>query len=261
MPPRSWPPEKALLKIDPQTVKVRDMIPLRDDNPTETMPVVTVALITACSLVFFYQLSLGPDAGQRFVYQFGAIPAALLGKKSLPPEVIAIPASFSLITSMFLHGGFLHLIGNMLYLWIFGNNIEDAMGHFRFIGFYLICGVIAAMSHAMVDPGSVAPMIGASGAISGVLGAYLLLYPRAHVYVLIPFGFFFWRTYVPAFLVLGFWFVLQLISSTTSTGGGGGVAWFAHIGGFVAGMALIGIFKHRTVRFFNPPPRRSLRSF
>ncbi|MBI3609226.1 MAG: rhomboid family intramembrane serine protease [Nitrospirae bacterium] len=238
------------------------MIPLRDDNPTETMPLVTVGIILAATLVFFYQLSLGPEVGQRFVYQFGAIPAVLFGQESLPRGTVAIPAAFSLITSMFLHGGFMHLIGNMLYLWIFGNNIEDAMGHVRFIGFYLLCGVIAAMSHALVDPGSVAPMIGASGAISGVLGAYLLLYPRAHVLVLIPLGFFFWRTYVPAFFVLGFWFLLQLISGTASVGrGGGGVAWFAHIGGFIAGMMLIGFFKRRSVRFFNPPPRRSLRSF
>ncbi|MBI3812070.1 MAG: rhomboid family intramembrane serine protease [Nitrospirae bacterium] len=237
------------------------MIPLHDDNPTETMPIVTVALIAACTVIFFYQLSLGPRAEEHFVYQYGAIPAVLFGQEALPRGMAAIPAPFSLITSMFLHGGFMHLIGNMWYLWIFGNNIEDAMGHVRFIGFYLICGVIAAMSHALTDPGSVMPMIGASGAISGVLGAYLLLYPRARVYVLIPFGFFFWRTYVPAFLVLGFWFVLQLISGTATVGGGGGgVAWFAHIGGFLAGMVLIGFFKRRSVRFFNPPPRRSLRS-
>ena len=237
------------------------MIPLRDDNPTETMPVVTVGLITACSLVFFYQLSLGPEAGQRFVYQYGAIPAVLFGQESLPREVMAVPASFSLITSMFLHGGLLHLIGNMLYLWIFGNNIEDAMGHLRFIAFYLLCGVIAAMSHALVEPGSVAPMIGASGAISGVLGAYLLLYPRARVLVAIPLGFFFPRMYLPAVIVLGFWFLLQLLNSTASGGGGGGVAWFAHIGGFLAGMVLIGFFKRRSVRFFNPPPPRSMRSY
>lgn len=238
------------------------MIPLHDDNPTETTPVVTVGVIVAATLIFFYQLSLGPQAGQRLVYQYGAIPAVIFGQESLPREVMALPASLSLITSMFLHGGFLHLIGNMLYLWIFGNNIEDAMGHVRFILFYLVCGVIAAMSHALADPGSVAPMIGASGAISGVLGAYLLLYPRARVYVLIPLGFFFWRMYVPAGVVLIFWFLLQLISGTASIGGGGGgVAWFAHIGGFLAGMVLIGFFKHRSVRFFNPPHRPSTRSF
>jgi len=156
----------------------------------------------------------------------------------------------------------MHLIGNMLYLWIFGNNIEDAMGHGRFIVFYLTCGVIAAMSHAMTDPQSAVPMIGASGAISGVLGAYLLLYPRARVMVLIPLGLFTQTVYMPAGIVLGLWFLLQLVSSTASIGqGGGGVAWFAHIGGFVAGMVLIGFFKRRSVRFFNPPHHRSSRSF
>jgi membrane associated rhomboid family serine protease len=155
---------------------------------------------------------------------------------------------------MFLHGGFMHLIGNMLYLWIFGNNIEDAMGHLRFVLFYLVCGVAAAMSHALTDAGSVVPMIGASGAISGVLGAYLLLYPRAHVLVLIPLGFFMRLMYVPAGFVLGLWFLLQLISGSVSVGqGGGGVAWFAHVGGFLAGMILVGFFKHRSVRFFSPP--------
>jgi len=239
------------------------MIPLRDDNPTNTTPFVMVGLVVACTLVFFYEISLGPQAGERFVYRYGAIPAVISGMKSLPSKALAIPPYFTLITSMFLHGGLMHLIGNMLYLWIFGNNIEDAMGHVRFIFFYLICGVIAAMSHAAFDPGSVMPMIGASGAISGVLGAYLMLYPRAHVLVLIPLGFFFWRMTVPAGFVLGFWFVFQLLSgaaSTTSIGSGnvgGGVAWFAHIGGFVAGMVLIGFFKHPSVRFFNPPPRRS----
>lgn len=236
------------------------MIPLRDDNPTNTTPFVTVILIAACTLVFFYQISLRPQAGQRFVYQYGAIPAVIFGQEALPLKVMALPVSITLITSMFLHGGLMHLIGNMLYLWIFGNNIEDAMGHIRFIFFYLLCGVIAAMSHALFDPGSVMPMIGASGAISGVLGAYLLLYPRAHVLVLIPLGFLFWRMYVPAGLVLGFWFVLQLLSGAASVGrGGGGVAWFAHIGGFLAGMVLIGFFKRRSVRFFNPPPRRPSR--
>jgi len=240
------------------------MIPLHDDNPTETTPVVMIGIVAAATLVFFYQLTLGPQAGQRFVYQYGAIPGVIFGEASLPRGVTAVPAALSLITSMFLHGGFLHLIGNMLYLWIFGNNIEDAMGHVRFVFFYLICGVIAAMSHALADPASAAPMIGASGAISGVLGAYLLLYPRARVFVLIPLGFFFWRMYVPAGVVLIFWFVLQVISGTASVGGGGsagGVAWFAHIGGFLAGMILIGFFKHPSVRFFNPPSRRSARSF
>ena len=146
----------------------------------------------------------------------------------------------------------MHLIGNMMYLWIFGNNIEDVMGHGKFIVFYGFCGILAALSHAVIDTESAVPMVGASGAISGVLGAYLLLYPRARVLVLIPLGFFSQMMYVPAGIVLGLWFVLQLFSGGMSIGHeGGGVAFFAHIGGFVAGMALIPFFKHSHVRFFN----------
>lgn len=232
------------------------MIPLKDDNPTEITPFVTYALIVSCAVVFIYEVALGGEGSRLFVYRYGAIPAALFGNAVLPREVMAVPASFSLITSMFLHGGFLHLAGNMLYLWIFGNNIEEAMGHGRFVAFYLVCGVIAAMSHALTDPSSSVPMIGASGAISGVLGAYLLLYPRAHVLVLIPIWIFIRMFYVPAGFVLAFWFLLQVLYGA---GGGGGVAWYAHVGGFIAGMVLIGFFKHKSVRFFNPPPRRSPR--
>jgi membrane associated rhomboid family serine protease len=234
------------------------MIPLRDDNPTTTTPFVMVGLVVACTVVFFHEITLGPQAGERFIYRYGAIPAVIFGLEKLPAKVMAMPAYITLITSIFLHGGFMHLIGNMLYFWIFGNNIEDAMGHVRFLFFFLLCGVIAAMSHAAFDPASTVPMIGASGAISGILGAYLLLFPRAHVMVLLPLGFFFWRMNVPAGIVLGFWFIFQILSGSVSVGNaGGGVAFFAHIGGFVAGMVLIGFFKHPSVRFFNPPPRRS----
>ncbi len=230
------------------------MIPLRDDNPTKITPIVTVGLITLNIFVFIYQISLGPREGDQFVYQFGAIPAVIFGSQVLPSELVAIPASFSILTSMFLHGGFMHLIGNMLYLWIFGNNIEDAMGHGRFIGFYLLTGIVASMAHFLTDVTSEIPTIGASGAISGILGAYILLYPRAQVLVLIALGFF-WRVmYVPAALVLGFYFVIQLFQGTFSLGqGGGGVAWFAHIGGFMAGLLFVALFKQRTVRFFNQP--------
>ena len=234
------------------------MIPLHDDNPTKITPVVTIALIVICIVIFFYQFSLGFEGGRLFVAQFGAIPAVLFGHASLPRDVVAIPASFSLITSMFLHGGFLHLAGNMLYLWIFGNNIEDVMGHRRFILFYIVCGIVAAMAHALTDPGSGIPMIGASGAISGVLGAYLLLFPHARVLTLVPIWIFIRLIYLPAVFFLGFWFLMQILSSSISSAGGG-VAWFAHIGGFVAGMVLIGVFKHKDVRFFNPPHRSSSR--
>ena len=190
------------------------------------------------------------------MYQFGAIPAVLFGTDSVSSRHAIIPAPLSLISSMFLHGGWMHLIGNMLYLWIFANNIEDAMGHRRFIVFYTLCGVIAALSHALTAPGSSIPMVGASGAISGVLGAYLLLYPRASVLVVVPIWVFLKFIRVPAALVLGFWFLIQVISRSLA-GDGGGVAWFAHIGGFVAGMLLIGFFKRPRVRFFNPPRRHS----
>jgi membrane associated rhomboid family serine protease len=231
------------------------VIPLHDDNPTERTPIVTMAIIAVCVLVFFYQASLPPRIGEAFVFQYGAIPSLVFGHAALPEEVAAVPAVMTLITSMFLHGGWMHLIGNMLYLWVFGNNIEDVMGHARFILFYLVCGIAAALSHAATEPSSQIPMVGASGAISAVLGAYLLLFPRAHVLVLIPgIG----MTRVAAGIVLGMWFVTQLISGGMSMGAkGGGVAFFAHIGGFVAGMALIAFFKRPEVRFFSPghPPR------
>ncbi|MEC4673783.1 MAG: rhomboid family intramembrane serine protease [Nitrospirota bacterium] len=229
------------------------MIPINDDNPTEITPVVTIAFIVSCVLVFLYQISLQAQGGEVFVYQYGAIPAVVFGHADLPMELRAVPEYGSLITSMFLHGGWMHLIGNMWYLWLFGDNIEDVMGHGKFILFYGVCGILAALSHAAIDPSSTVPMIGASGAISGVLGAYLLLYPRARVRVIIPLGFFSQMTYLPAWIVLGFWFLLQLWSGGMSVGSqGGGVAFFAHIGGFIAGMALISFFKHPHIRLFNP---------
>ena len=226
------------------------MIPLHDDNPTELAPFVTVAFIVACVLVFLYQASLPPHPSETFVFQYGAIPALVFGRADLPDTMaVAVPTYMTLITSMFLHGGWMHLLGNMLYLWIFGNNIEDVMGHARFVVFYTTCGIVAALSHALTDPSSTIPMIGASGAISGVLGAYVLLFPRAHVLVLMPgIG----MTRVAAGFVLGMWFVMQLLSGGMSLGGkGGGVAFFAHIGGFLAGMALIGLFKRPEVPFFS----------
>jgi len=238
------------------------MIPLHDDNPTEITPFVTIVLIVTCALVFLYEVSLPDQIAQAFVFQYGAIPAAIFGHEAaLAEEVLGVPVTLTLLTSMFLHGGWMHLIGNMLYLWIFGNNIEDVMGHVKFVIFYVVCGFLAAMSHALTDPSSGVPMVGASGAISGVLGAYLLLFPRAQVMVLIPLGFFTRAMYVPAGFVLGFWFVMQLLSSVMSVGHeGGGVAFFAHVGGFVAGMALIGLFKHPHVRFFAPARHRGWRS-
>ena len=200
------------------------MIPLHDDNPTQRIPIVTMIFIGICVTVFLYQMNLPREAAELFAFQYGAIPAIVFGQASLPE--------------------------NMLYLWIFGNNIEDVMGHAKFVVFYLLSGILAALSHALTDPSSQIPMVGASGAISAVLGAYLLLFPRAHVLVLLPaIG----MTRVAAGIVLGMWFITQLISGGMSVGAtGGGVAFFAHIGGFIAGMALIGFFKRKDVRFFSP---------
>ncbi len=231
------------------------MIPLHDDNPTTLTPIITIGLIVVCSLVFLWQVSLPPLAGEVAIYAYGLIPAVFLGGQALDPEIARIPAELSVITSMFLHGGWLHLIGNMLYLWIFGNNIEDAMGHARFVAFYLLCGIAAAFTQALQDPSSTIPMIGASGAIGGVLGGYLLLYPRARVLVLIPLGFFMYTVRIPALFVLGFWFVLQFLQSVMAGDQAGGVAYWAHIGGFVAGMVLIVPFRKKNFPLFGGPRR------
>ncbi len=228
------------------------MIPIHDDNPTEITPYVTIGLIAACVLVFLWQLSLG-DAVQQAVYAFGVVPAVLFDLAELPPQLAVVPPWTTIFTSMFMHGGWMHLLGNMLYLWIFGNNVEDAMGHARFIVFYLLCGVAAVFAQALPDPDSTIPMIGASGAISGVLGAYLLLYPHARVIVVIPIGFYMHPMAMPAGWVLVFWFVFQAIGSLAAAGQeGGGVAFGAHIGGFIAGMLLIPFFKYRHVKLFAP---------
>ena len=221
------------------------MIPLRDDNPTRTFSWVTILLIALNVAAFLYELSLPTRQGlEAFFADFALIPAAVT--QTATPE-----AYRSVFTSMFLHGGWLHLIGNMLYLWIFGNNIEDSVGHFKFVFFYLLCGIAAAAAQVATAPDSLVPMIGASGAVSGVLGAYLLLFPRARVLVLIPIWIIIRFIYVPAWLMLIFWFALQLLSGAASRGQAhGGVAFWAHIGGFVAGTILIPIFKKRGVRLF-----------
>jgi membrane associated rhomboid family serine protease len=215
------------------------MIPLRDDNPVRTTPVLTVALIAACVIVWFWQASLPSRTAEAAVYLLGFIPAVFFGREELP--VTWVPPAATLLTSMFLHGSFMHLAGNMLYLWIFGDNIEDRLGRGRFIAFYLICGAVAAFSQALPAVGSTVPMIGASGAISGVLGAYIVLYPRANVVVALP-PLVFYTFRVPALVVLGMWFLGQLLSTLAAAPGEGGVAFRAHVGGFVAGLVLIRFF-------------------
>jgi membrane associated rhomboid family serine protease len=228
------------------------MIPLQDDNPSTIKPIITIAFVVACVLVFLWQFSLGPVRGQQIIYALGVIPAVLLGQAELPPQLALVPPAMTTLTSMFMHGGWMHLIGNMLYLWIFGDNVEDSMGHARFVVFYLLCGMAAVFAQALPDPSSEIPMVGASGAISGVLGAYLLLYPHARVLVAIPFGFFLHTVRVPAGIVLVLWFGLQLLSNVMTPADAGGVAFRAHIGGFSAGMVLIFVFKQRRFRVRAP---------
>ncbi len=222
------------------------MIPLRDINPTERFAIVTFVLIVLNCAVFLYELTLGPTGGEEFLLSFALVPKRLF----YPGTVTgAVPVAVTLFTSMFLHGGVLHIAGNMLYLWIFGNNVEDVTGRLRYIIFYLICGLCAAGAHAFMNRSSLTPMIGASGAISGVLGAYLLLFPRARVVTLVLFGFYIRTVEVPAMIILGFWFALQFLNALLTSGSGEGVAWYAHVAGFVAGMLMIGLFKRREVSF------------
>ena len=218
------------------------MIPLRDANPTRRTPVVTIGLVVACLVVFAWELGLqvtgGNEALDAFISQWGVVPADLTNAWSTGG--IVTPETLTLITMQFLHGGWLHLLGNLLFLWIFANNIEDDLGRLAFLLFYLGGGVAAGLTQVAIDPTSTVPMIGASGAIAAVLGGYIVLYPRARITSLVFLGFFYQLIDVPAIVVLGFWFVLQLIDGLASLGlssADGGVAFFAHIGGFVAGLA------------------------
>ncbi len=222
------------------------MIPLRDANPTRHAPIITVGLIIACFVAFAFELgrlaSGGTGALDAFVTEWGIVPAELTAAWPSGPGLTI--EALTLITSQFLHGGWLHLLGNLLFLWIFGNNVEDRLGRLRFLLFYLVGGAVAGLTQVAIDPGSTIPTIGASGAIAATLGAYLVLFPRARITSLVFLGFFYQLIDVPAVIVLVFWFVLQLIDGLASLGvtdtAGGGVAFFAHIGGFVFG-AVVGL--------------------
>jgi membrane associated rhomboid family serine protease len=222
------------------------VIPLRDANPTHRTPVVTLGLIVACFVAFAYELGLlatSEASLNAFVLEWGVVPADL--GAAWESGGLASQETLTLFASQFLHGGWLHLLGNMLYLWIFGNNIEDRLGRLRFLVFYLGGGVAAGLAQSLIDPSSTVPMVGASGAIAATLGAYLVLYPRARITSLVFLGFFYQLINVPAIVVLGFWFVLQLLDGLASLGAGsagGGVAFFAHIGGFVAGALVVRLF-------------------
>ena len=206
------------------------MFPIRDHNPSGNIPYVTYALIAANIAIFLaYWFGLPNEyALNEFYYSWGLVPQLVTSGENLP----------SLITHMFLHGGWMHLAGNMLFLWIFGDNLEDLMGHAKFLVFYVLAGLAAAALQIAVDPASLAPMVGASGAIAGVLGGYLLLFPRARVDVVIILIIIFRVFPIPAWIVLGLWFGVQVVSGTTTSSEDGGVAYFAHIGGFIAGMVL-----------------------
>jgi membrane associated rhomboid family serine protease len=226
------------------------VIPISDDNPGRTVPIVTWAIIAICVAAYLWQRSLGGQ-GDAAVMVLGFIPASLFGSHTLPPNgYVDVPPVATIFSSMFLHGGLLHLGGNMLYLWIFGNNVEDAMGHLRYILFYFLCGVAAALSMALIQPHSQVPMIGASGAISGVLAAYVFLYPRARVTVIVPLGIIFYPLAISAMWVVGFWFLLQLVSALLSDPSQPGVAFWAHVGGFAAGVVLTPLLKSAQYRLF-----------
>jgi membrane associated rhomboid family serine protease len=245
------------------------VIPIRDDVPSRTVPFVNVGLIVLNVLFFFFELNMGDRALQRFIRQSAVVPAVFAAHESgfSPMTLIATALDPSLETriflSMFLHGGWAHLLGNMLYLWIFGDNVEDRMGHGRYLIFYLVCGWVATYAHILSNPSSRLPSIGASGAIAGVLGAYLALFPRARVVTLLPLGIFWPLVQVPAIFFLGFWFLQQfllgaLTTFATEPGQSGGTAWWAHIGGFMAGLLLVGLFQDSRRR---PPPRNGWREY
>lgn len=222
-------------------------IPLKDDNPTSRIPYVTIIFIAANAAVFIYQL-ISPQGLQYFVFKMGAIPYEITHFKALSfvmmesrEPLARLSPPLTLLVSMFMHGSIFHLVFNMLYLWIFGNNVEDFLGPIRFILFYVLSGLGASLAHILFHPNSQVPMIGASGAIAGILGAYLILYPHARVLTLVFLFFFIRIIAVPAAFVLGIWILIQVLN----VGAGGGVAWFAHIGGFLFGIGLIKIFSKK----------------
>ncbi|MBO32640.1 MAG: rhomboid family intramembrane serine protease [Rhodospirillaceae bacterium] len=223
------------------------LLPIKDDNDLTSISFqyVTVGMIVACVAVFLWQQSLGTEQGKA-ILGLGIIPAVLFGSRELSSDLVLFPPTITLLSSIFLHGGWMHLIFNMLFLWVFGDNVEDSMGHFRYIIFYLICGILASLSHAVMEPSSAVPLVGASGAISGVLGGYLVLHPRARLLVLfmniIPLR-------LPAIIVLGGWIGLQFLS--LSSGEESNTAWWAHIGGFLAGMILVVPFRRKSVPLFD----------
>ncbi|MFH1312136.1 MAG: rhomboid family intramembrane serine protease [Candidatus Eisenbacteria bacterium] len=230
------------------------MFPIRDDVPSRTFPIITVGLIAVNVLVFLFEVSLGSKGLRAFVGNYGMVPGHVTAF-ARGGDVSAGQAFFPFFSSMFLHGGWIHLIGNMWYLWIFGDNIEDRLGHIRFLVFYIVCGLVANGGHYALNATSGMPAIGASGAVAGVLGAYLVSYPRARILTVVPLFFLLHFIELPALIVLGFWFILQVFSgaaSVVSSSATGGVAWWAHVGGFIGGILVFMLFR--------PKPRVLYRS-
>ncbi len=253
--PFAWPPGSGYRGAS-RCPEAR-LFPLRDENPTSLAPLITYLLVglNIAAWILIQGAGMSAEVLANAVCAFGAIPAEITGSAEgfravelapdLPPCVLGGLTTEALLTSMFMHGSWLHLISNMWFLWIFGNNIEDSMGHLRFLAFYLIAGVLAAVTHIVMAPTSPVPMVGASGAISGVMGAYLLLYPRIRIQTLFFFIIFIKVIPIPAWIVLIWWFVLQVFSGVAAPVDGGGVAFWAHIGGFVAGLVMVKLFENR----------------
>ena len=213
------------------------MIPLRDNIKSSTRPFITYLFLAINILVFLYELSLGPKL-DNFIKIFGATPHNIFHYQG-------VSSYATIISSMFIHANFAHIIGNMLFLWIFADNVEDRLGHVKFFFFYLVCGIAGTLLHGVTATNSTIPMVGASGAISGVLGAYVLLFPKARILAIVPLGFFMRITYLPSIVFLGIWFLFQFLFGIVSVGAGSGVAYFAHIGGFAAGLILALPFKFK----------------
>jgi membrane associated rhomboid family serine protease len=233
------------------------LLPLGDDIPRRYIghPAVTWLIVGLCVIVFVYQLSLGEMGFTRSLYGYGLIPSVLLGGDTLSPDLVRLPAWLTLFTSQFLHGSWMHLIGNMLFLWIFGDNIEDSMGHLRFAVFYLLCGALAGLAFAASGPSVEAPTVGASGAIAAVLGAYIVLHPRARILVLIGF----WPLRMPAYLVLGIWILFQVLNAVYAQPDEAEVAFVAHVAGFFLGAILVYFFKREDVPMMSPETHHVLR--
>jgi membrane associated rhomboid family serine protease len=227
-------------------------LPLYDDTPIWRPPIATYGLIAACAVVFLWQQSLGYQAEQEVDYALGMIPAVLFGHAALPYPLRLVPPWATVLTSMFLHGSWLHLLGNMLFLWLFGRGVESALGAWRFLLLYLASGIAAALAQAAMNPAATLPMIGASGAIAGVLGAYFVLYPRGNVVVFIWVLFLIRLLTVPAVIVLGLWFLIQLLSALATPAGEAGIAFWAHVAGFLAGMVLVVLLRRRGTRLLQP---------